>query len=88
MLVHAVGRTPWSAADAPVGVPSFHELDFVGERAGPGGPPHIMHQHRENEVTSGASACQPYPISGVMTNASLNRLVKFAIQIVSVSSTI
>ena len=33
-----VGRTPWSTADALVGLPSLHEPDFIGERAGPGGP--------------------------------------------------
>jgi hypothetical protein len=37
--VSDVGQTPWSAADASA-CPS-HEPDFVGERAGPGGPPHL-----------------------------------------------
>jgi hypothetical protein len=37
-LVHDVGRTPWSAADALVGLPLLHEPDFVSEGAGPGGP--------------------------------------------------
>jgi hypothetical protein len=37
-LVSDVGRTPWSAADALVGLELLHEPDFLGERAGPGGP--------------------------------------------------
>ena len=44
MLMYQVGRTPWSAADAPVGL-----FKCVG-RAGPGGPtrtrasaPHTAH---------------------------------------------
>jgi hypothetical protein len=27
-----VGRTPWSAADAPVGLRSMDEVDFLGEK--------------------------------------------------------
>ena len=33
-----VGRTPWSAADAPVGSRRRDEADFAAEKAGPGGP--------------------------------------------------
>jgi hypothetical protein len=33
-----VGRTPWSAADALVGLPGLEEADFNGEGPGPGGP--------------------------------------------------
>ena len=41
-----VGRTPWSAADAPVGLLGIDEADLAGEQRvqgdprGPGGPPH------------------------------------------------
>src|ERR1019366_3001669 len=41
-----VGRTPWSAADAPVGLLGMDRADFVGEErvqgdpCGPGGPRH------------------------------------------------
>ena len=43
-----VGRTPWSAADAPVGWLLMTEADFGGEKRvqgdprGPGGPPHHL----------------------------------------------
>ena len=41
-----VGRTPWSAADAPVGLLGAKQTGFPGEKRvqgdprGPGGPPH------------------------------------------------
>jgi hypothetical protein len=41
-----VGRTPWSAADALVGLPGLEEADFTaeervqGDPRGPGGLPH------------------------------------------------
>ena len=43
-----VGRTPWSAADAPVGLLLMEEADSGGEKRvqgdprGPGGPPHHL----------------------------------------------
>jgi len=45
-----VGRTPWSAADALVGLLRMRESDFVGEERvqgdprGPGGPPHHVYR--------------------------------------------
>jgi len=33
-----VGRSPWTAADALVGLPSFEGSWFRWRRAGPGGP--------------------------------------------------
>jgi FkbH-like protein len=35
-----VGRTPWSAADAPVGLPAPFKMRDEGVPRGPGGPPH------------------------------------------------
>ena len=43
-----VGRTPWSAADAPVGLSQLVENDLLGKERvrgdprGPGGPPHNL----------------------------------------------
>src|ERR1035437_8930536 len=61
-----VGRTPRSAADAPVGLHSMDEADFVGEErvqgdpCGPGGPPHKFRSNSrywEKYVALGTSAC-------------------------------
>ncbi len=35
-----VGRTPWSAADAPVGLLAPYKKRDEGVPRGPGGPPH------------------------------------------------
>ena len=35
-----VGRTPWSAADAPVGLSAQEQEAGQGAGCGPGGPPH------------------------------------------------
>src|SRR5450631_4397391 len=63
-----VGRTPWSAADAPVGLPApswipiaLFRLRDAGVPRGPGGPPH--HGHRS------AALCSPPP--GEQVEASL-----------------
>jgi hypothetical protein len=37
-----VGRTPWSAADALVGLPWADDADSVGEKRVQGGPPHNL----------------------------------------------
>ena len=40
-----VGRTPWSAADALVGLLVFSldlEVRVQGDPRGPGGPPHLL----------------------------------------------
>jgi hypothetical protein len=61
-LVHDVGRTPWSAADAHVGLLvrtsmiSLAEEQVLGDPRGPGGPPHFLSdksQHWENYVALG-----------------------------------
>jgi hypothetical protein len=47
-----VGRTPWSAADALVGLAGSDEAEFVddervrGDPRGPGGPPHDFSMFR------------------------------------------
>ena len=38
----AVGRTPWSAADAPVGLLAPCTMRDEGVPRGPGGPPHQL----------------------------------------------
>jgi hypothetical protein len=37
----SVGRTPWSAADAPVGFFVHRNKAGQGAGRGPGGPPHL-----------------------------------------------
>jgi hypothetical protein len=46
-----VGRTPWSAADAAVGLLATGNMRDEGVPRGPGGPPH----HSEKEFSSQAS---------------------------------
>ena len=69
---HMVGRTPWSAADAPVGLHSADKADFVGEKRdqgdprGPGGPPH----HAKHAVVLGGGnvglqACEAFLARGL-----------------------
>jgi hypothetical protein len=41
-LANLVGRTPWSAADALVGLREAAQQAGRGAGCGPGGPPHQM----------------------------------------------
>src|ERR1039457_5153585 len=42
-----VGRSPWTAADAPVGLRALFRLRVQGDPRGPGGPPHRFHRIRQ-----------------------------------------
>jgi hypothetical protein len=42
-----VGRTPWSAADALVGLLGLAERRVLGDPRGPGGPPHSFTKSEE-----------------------------------------
>ena len=60
-----VGRTPWSAADAPVGLlaprmmpMSLCRLRDEGVPRGPGGPPHHLASQRRRPVFHGISRAE------------------------------
>src|ERR1017187_1120966 len=42
-----VGRSPWTAADAPVGLRALFRLRVQGDPRGPGGPPHRFRRNRQ-----------------------------------------
>src|ERR1019366_7155571 len=42
-----VGRSPWTAADAPVGMRALFRLRVQGDPRGPGGPPHRFRRIRQ-----------------------------------------
>ena len=42
-----VGRSPWTAADAPVGLRALFRLRVQGDPRGPGGPPHRFRRIRQ-----------------------------------------
>src|ERR1022692_429820 len=49
-----VGRTPWSAADALVGLGGSDRKKRVrGDPRGPGGPPHITQPSRDRRIGDG-----------------------------------
>ena len=58
-----VGRTPWSAADAPVGLlapwnmpMSLFRMRVQGDPRGPGGPPHLFPLPYIRQLHSGGEA--------------------------------